>query len=98
MGRKSPIKPPHASKRCQAINANNERCSRSATFQIDLSKSRKVFGIPIPQVKCCFYCTQHTKQLFGSLLLTGLVHAIPMIVKSEMTDEQKEVMNAVEYL
>ena len=51
--------PSQPKKCCQAITQSGKKCSRLATINFDLTKQRKILGVNIPLVKCCFLCYQH---------------------------------------
>lgn len=91
-------KPKYARKRCQAKLENGERCSREATFQLDLKTSRKVFNINLPTADCCYFCTQHSKMIGTNLLAYGILQMTPILAKGQMTEEQKYLYTQMQNL
>lgn len=45
---------------CQAYTKTGDKCSRLATFNLDLTQGTLLFNKKIiPPINCCFMCTQH---------------------------------------
>lgn len=78
---------------CQALTSSGSKCTRAARFQLDLTKERKVMGITIPRVKCCFFCTQHL------IMYTGIAASkISQIIAESKLDWDEYIALNPEYI
>jgi len=63
-------------RQCQSTTNDGSICTREAVYKLDLTKGKKLFGVTIvPKINCCFFCTQHAKQL----AVTGIIKATDSI-------------------
>jgi hypothetical protein len=87
---------------CQAFTDSGKKCSRYATYKLDLRVNKKVnkikskilsligledFDTPLTS-HCCFYCTQHAKLITYNAFFTGLGFCIEKDYSYEDYDNQ----------